>query len=53
MKQNTSSLNLKNPDLPDNKKLDFDVWFDNNTGLIVKVKYSKMGEWEYRLKSFE
>jgi hypothetical protein len=46
-------LKSKNPDLPDNKKLDFDVWFDNNTGLIVKVKYSKMGEWEYRLKSFE
>ena len=46
-------LRSKSPDLPDNKKLNFDVWFDNNTGLIVKVKYSKMGEWEYRLKSFE
>ena len=43
----------KNPDLPDNKKLNFDIWLDNNTGLIVKVKYSRMGEWEYRLKSFE
>ena len=42
-----------NPDLPDNKKLNFDIWFDKNAGLIVKVKYLKMGEWEYRLKSFE
>jgi len=42
-----------NPDLPDNKKLNFDIWFDKNAGLIIKVKYLKMGEWEYRLKSFE
>ena len=46
-------LKSKNPDLPDDKKLNFDIWFDNNTSLIVKVKYSRMGEWEYRLKSFE
>ena len=46
-------LKSKNPNLPDNKKLNFDIWFDSNTGLIVKVKYSRMGEWEYRLKSFE
>ena len=46
-------LKSRNPDLPDNKKLNFDIWFDKNTGLIVKVRYSRMGEWEYRLKSFE
>jgi len=46
-------LKSKNEDLPDDKKLNFDIWFDKNTGLIVKVKYSRMGEWEYRLKSFE
>ena len=46
-------LKSKNPDLADDKKLNFDIWLDNNTGLIVKVKYSRMGEWEYRLKSFE
>ena len=46
-------LKSKNPNLPDDKKLNFDIWFDKNTGLIVKVKYSRMGEWEYRLKSFE
>ena len=46
-------LKSKNQNLPDDKKLNFDIWFDKNTGLIVKVKYSRMGEWEYRLKSFE
>jgi len=46
-------LKSKNPDLPDDKKLNFDIWFDKNTGLIVKVKYSRMGLWEYRLKSYE
>jgi hypothetical protein len=42
----------KDEGLPDNKKLNFDVWLDKKTGLILKVKYSKMGDWEYRLKSF-
>jgi len=46
-------LKSRNPDLPNDKKLNFDIWFDKNTGLIIKVKYSRMGEWEYRLKSFE
>ena len=46
-------LTSKNMDLPDNKKLNFDIWLDKKTGLIVKVKYSRMGNWEYRLKSFE
>ena len=46
-------LKSKNQNLPNDKKLNFDIWFDKNTGLIIKVKYSRMGEWEYRLKSFE
>ena len=46
-------LKSKNSDLPDDKKLNFDIWFDKNTGLIVKVKYTRMGDWEYRLKGFE
>jgi len=46
-------LKSKNVDLSDDKKLNFDIWLDKNTGLIVKVKYSRMGEWEYKLKSFE
>ena len=46
-------LKSKNQSLPDDKKLNFDIWLDKNTGLIVKVKYSRMGEWEYRLKILE
>jgi hypothetical protein len=46
-------LTSRNPDLPDDKKLNFDIWLDKNTGLIISVKYSRMGEWEYRLKSFK
>jgi len=46
-------LKSKNQSLPDDKKLNFDIWLDKNTGLIIKVKYLRMGEWEYRLKSFE
>ena len=46
-------LKSKNQNLPDDKKLNFDIWFDKNTGLIIKVKYSRMGNWEYRLKSYE
>jgi len=46
-------LKSKNLDLPDDKKLNFDIWFDKNTGLIIKIKYSRMGNWEYRLKSYE
>ena len=46
-------LKSENPDLPNDKKLDFDIWFEKSTGLIVKVKYSRMGDWEYRLKRFE
>jgi hypothetical protein len=46
-------LKSKNPNFSDDKKLNFDIWFDNNTGLIVKIKYSRIGEWEYRLKSYK
>ena len=46
-------LKSKNQSLPDDKKLNFDIWLDKSTGLIIKVKYSRMGEWEYRLKSYE
>jgi len=46
-------LKSKDSSLPDNKKLNFDIWLDKNTGLILKVKYSRMGDWEYRLKNYE
>jgi len=46
-------LKSKNSDLPDDKKLNFDIWLHKDTGLILKVKYSRMGDWEYRLKRYE
>lgn len=51
----TSHYKLKSKDenLPDNKKLNFDIWLDKKNNLILKVKYKRMGEWEYRLKSFQ
>ena len=46
-------LKSKNENLPNNKKLDFDIWLDSKNNLILKVAYTRMGKWEYRLKSFE
>ena len=46
-------LKSKDENIPDNKKLDFDIWFNSENNLILKVVYSKMGDWEYRLKNFE
>ena len=46
-------LKSKDENIPDNKKLDFDIWFNSENNLILKVAYSKMGDWEYRLKNFE
>ena len=46
-------LKSKNQDLPDDKKLDFDIWLDKKNNLILKIAYTRMGKWEYRLKNFE
>ena len=39
--------------LPDDKKLDFDIWLNPDEGIIFKVKYNRLGSWEYRLKNYE
>ncbi len=46
---------LKSKDMsqPKDKRLDFDIWFDKKSSMIVRVSYSRMGNWEYRLKSFK
>ena len=44
---------ISKKELSDDKKLDFDIWLNKKNNLIVKVSYKKLGEWEYRLKSFE
>jgi hypothetical protein len=46
-------LKSKDENLPKEKKIDFDIWYNKKNNLILKVSYSKMGKWEYRLKNFE
>ena len=46
-------LKSKNKNLPDDKKLDFDIWYNPKNNLILKVSYSKMGNWEYKISNFE
>ena len=45
-------LESKNKDLPKNKKLNFDIWYDKKSSMILKVAYSRMGKWEYKVKNF-
>ena len=46
-------LNSKDMSLPSDKRLDFDIWFDKKNSMIIRVSYSRMGNWEYRLKNFD
>jgi hypothetical protein len=46
-------LKSKDMSLPKDKRLDFDIWFDKKSSIILKVSYSRIGNWEYRLKNFE
>ena len=49
---NTLHFNFKSSDesLPENKKLNTDIWYDENTYLWVKAAFDKTGYWEYRIK---
>ena len=49
---NKFSLKSKNQNIAEDKKLDFIVWMDPNTNMILKVSYERMGSWEYKLKKF-
>ncbi len=46
-------LNSKDMSLEKDKRLDFDIWLDKKNSMIIRVSYSRMGNWEYRLKKFE
>ena len=46
-------LNSKDMSLPKDKRLDFNIWLDKKNSMIIRVSYSRMGNWEYRLKNFE
>ena len=49
---NTLRFNFKSSDetLPDNKKLNTDIWYEEDTYLWVKAAFDKRGYWEYRIK---
>jgi len=38
--------------LPDKKKLNTDVWYDDKTKIWLKAAFNKSGYWEYRLKNY-
>ncbi|MDC0943347.1 DUF6134 family protein [Pelagibacteraceae bacterium] len=48
----TLHFNFKSSDetLPESKKLNTDIWYEENTYLWVKAAFDKTGHWEYRIK---
>ena len=51
-KYNTLRFNFKSSDetLSESKKLNTDVWYEEETYLWVKAAFDKSGYWEYRIK---
>ena len=51
----TLRFNFKSSDetLPDSKKLNTDIWYEENTYLWVKAAFDKTGYWEYRIKTYK
>ena len=47
------TLRSKDMNIPKDKRLDFNIWYDSKNLRIIKVSYSRMGNWEYKLKNFE
>ena len=46
-------LTSKDMTIPKDKRLNFDIWYDKKSALILKVAYSRLGNWEYKVKSYE
>jgi hypothetical protein len=51
---NTLHFNFKSSDetLPDSKKLNTDIWYEEKTNLWIKAAFDKTGYWEYRIKTY-
>ena len=47
------TLKSKDMSIPKDKRLDFNIWYDQKNSTILKVSYSRLGDWEYRLKKIE
>ncbi len=52
---NTLHFNFKSSDetLPEKKRLNTDIWYDEKTLLWVKAAFDKTGYWEYRIKIYK
>ena len=50
----TLHFNFKSSDetLPESKKLNTDIWYEEETYLWVKAAFDKTGYWEYRIKTY-
>ena len=59
LKINSNSINtskfkiIMKKDINDKKKEEFKVWLDDKSKIILKVSYSKFGDWEYIVKNIE
>jgi len=51
----TLRFNFKSSDetLPDSKKLNTDIWYEEETYLWVKAAFDKTGYWEYRIREIK
>jgi len=53
-KYNTSKFKVVlKKKIKDKKKDEFKVWLDDRSGIILKVTYSKFGNWEYIVKNID
>ena len=51
---NTSKFKIvMKKNIDDKKKEEFNVWLDDKSKIILKVSYSKFGDWEYIVKNVE
>tara|TARA_Y100000992_G_scaffold181225_1_gene122372 strand:- start:1522 stop:2199 length:678 start_codon:yes stop_codon:yes gene_type:complete len=52
---NVDRFTIKSKDmtLPKDKRLNFTIWYEQETAQIIRVSYSRMGNWEYRLKNLK
>ena len=39
--------------IDDKKKEEFNIWLDDKSKIILKVAYSKFGDWEYIVKAIK
>ena len=47
------NFSWSDPKLSKDKKLNTDIWYEEDTYLWVKAAFDKTGYWEYRLKKVE